>query len=204
MFVKDCVTELKKHQLSKIFQKFSDGNFQAISWDISLHCVFKGDLPKAVFTWEFFTKTWVSLLLHGNLKKNNGKTEDKWSGPFPWIGWLQAEEDGKLQQGKEAHHMRVRRTATFCAPLQGHVHEWMSEARCFAAAGIFEKNVPLCWHRMFQTSVGCTETKLEDTGWQGYSTNWRIQENGHIFCHSMIMGQGKQPGCSQWQEASCC
>ena len=50
MFVKDCVTELKKHQLSKIFQKFSDGNFQAISWDIRLHCVLKGDLPKAVFT----------------------------------------------------------------------------------------------------------------------------------------------------------
>ena len=188
MFVKDCVIELEKHQLPKIFQKFSDGNFQAISWDIRLHCVLKGDPQKAVFTGEFFTKTWVSLLLHGSLKEINGKIEDKWSGPFPWVGWLQAAEDGKLQQGEEAHQMRVGRTAMVCAPFQGSVHEWMSEARGLAAAGIFEKNVPLCWHRMFQTSVGCMETKLEDARWQGYSTNWRIQENGHIFCLSVIMG----------------
>ena len=200
MFVKDCVIELEKHQLPKIFQKFSDGNFQAISWDIRLHCVLKGDPQKAVFTREFFTKTWVSLLLHGSLKEINGKIEDKWSGPFPWVGWLQAAEDGKLQQGEEAHQMRVGRTAMVCAPFQGSVHEWMSEARGLAAAG----NVPLCWHRMFQTSVGCMEKKLEDARWQSYSTNWRIQENGHIFCLSVIMGQGKQPGCSQWQEASRC
>lgn len=139
MFVKDCVIELEKHQLPKIFQKFSDGNFQAISWDIRLHCVLKGDPQKAVFTREFFTKTWVSLLLHGSLKEINGKIEDKWSGPFPWVGWLQAAEDGKLQQGEEAHQMRVGRTAMVCAPFQGSVHEWMSEARGLAAAGSFEK-----------------------------------------------------------------
>lgn len=81
------------------------------------------------------------------------------------------------------------------------VDEW-SQGPC--SCRDFFKNVPLCWHRMFQTSVGCMETKLEDTGWQGYSTNWRIQENGHIFCLSVIMGQEKQPGCSQWQEASRC
>lgn len=46
--------------------------------------------------------------------------------------------------GKEAHQMRVGRTAMACAPLQGRVPEWMSEARGFAAAGTFEKNVPLC------------------------------------------------------------
>lgn len=50
MFVKDCVIELEKHQLLKIFQKFPDGNFQAISWDICLYCVLKGDAQKAVFT----------------------------------------------------------------------------------------------------------------------------------------------------------
>lgn len=85
----------------------------AISWDTHLNCVLKGDPQKTVVAQEFFTKKWASLLLRRSLKRNKGKTGDKQSGPFPWVGWLQAEEDARFQQGKEAHPMGGGSVAMF-------------------------------------------------------------------------------------------
>lgn len=110
----------------------------AISWDTHLNCVLKGDPQKTVVAEEFFTKKWASLLLRRSLKRNKGKTGDKQSGPFPWVGWLQAEEDARFQQGKEAHPVGGGSAAMFCAP-QGSVHEQTNEASCIANAEIFQK-----------------------------------------------------------------